>query len=420
MKRLSTFLALVLCTFAALAGTGFHVTGSKLYDANGAEFRPRGVNHVHWDQGAGYTGVPLSGANTERMLIDFSKSPASNALIVKKATDAGLLAIPGNWNGTCKSDAASLAAIVDTWVAQASTWAPMSDKVAFNIANEWGLGNSVVWRDEYVKAIARMRAAGYTGLLVVDSGSCGQDSKDVITYGPAVLASDPLHNILFDVHVYGGFHLASGTDTSASWQQDYVKAFAALKASGLPIIVGEFGPGRSVGPSPTLLTPERLIADAEDAGFGWLAWAWDDNNLANCQSSDAWFSLTINCGRYTGLDSELTTFGKTIVPLLKQYNAKPAAPAAAPAGPVYTSPTALWCQPNYSCYMTLSATSPAGAVKFAITGNDARISMGSTGLLAWWSSPAIGTYPMTLVLTDTKGNTSKAPVVLTVSWVKPL
>jgi hypothetical protein len=119
-------------------------------------------------------------------------------------------------------------------------------------------------------------------------------------------------------------------------------------------------------------------------------------------------------------DTELTTFGKTIVPLLKQYNAKPVAPAAAPAGPVYASPSALWCQPNYSCYMTLSATSPTGAVKFALTGNDARISMSTAGLLAWWSSPVAGTYPMTIVLTDTKGNTTKAPVVLTVSWVKPL
>jgi hypothetical protein len=284
----------------------------------------------------------------------------------------------------------------------------------------WAKLPNYVWRDSNITAVQRMRAAGYKGTLVVDAGNCGQDALTVIRDGASVLAADTQHSILFDVHVYGGFHLATATDPGASWQQDYAKTIAALKASGLPILIGEFGPGRSIGPSPTTIPPEQIIADAEANGFGWLAWAWDDNNMANCQSNDAWFSMTINCGNYTGLDSELTTFGKTIVPLLKQYNAKPVAPAAAPAGPVYTSPTALWCRPNYACYMTLSATSPSGAVKFAITGNDARISMGSTGLLAWWSSPAIGTYPMTLVLTDTKGNTSKAPVVLTVSWVKPL
>lgn len=413
MERLSTFLALALCAVMA----------------HGAPLR--GVNQVHWDSPGAAKGILISGANAVRLSVDFKQPAAANLARAQAFSAQGITPIPGNWAGTCKIDPAVLTAIVDTWVAQAATWTQVNGPI--NIANEWGPGAltqqqvspwaklpNYVWRDSNITAVQRMRAAGYKGTLVVDAGNCGQDALTVIRDGASVLAADTQHSILFDVHIYGGFHLATATDPGASWQQDYAKTIAALKASGLPILIGEFGPGRSIGPSPTTISPEQIIADAEANGFGWLAWAWDDNNMANCQSSDAWFSLTINCGRYTGLDSELTTFGKTIVPLLKQYAAKPVAPAAAPAGPVYTSPTALWCQPNYSCSMTLSATSPSGAVKFAITGNDARISMGSTGLLAWWSSPAIGTYPMTLVLTDTKGNTTKAPVVLTVSWVKPL
>ena len=157
-----------------------------------------------------------------------------------------------------------------------------------------------------------MRAAGYSGTLVVDSGGCGQDAQDIVKYGAAVLASDPQKNILFDVHVYGSFHYPA----TASWMQDYTTAMSQLKASGLPLILGEFGPGRNIGPSPTMVTPEKVIGDAEANGWGWMPWSWDDNNLANCSSDDNGFSMTRKCGTYTS-DADLTTFGKTVVPILK-------------------------------------------------------------------------------------------------------
>jgi hypothetical protein len=102
---------------------------------------------------------------------------------------------------------------------------------------------------------------------------------------------------------------------------------AAIGSSGLPIIFGEFGPGSfvnaagaavKVGPSGTLLPPEVLVADAERMGLGWLAWAWDDNNLGNCKTSETgWFGMTNNCGTYTGKDSELTAFGRQMVRILQ-------------------------------------------------------------------------------------------------------
>ena len=221
--------------------------------------------------------------------------------------------MPGNWKGTCKSDAASLSAIVDTWVEQAARLDGGRFKYSIiNIANEWGPPNNVFWRDSYISAIARMRAAGYTGTLVVDSGGCGQDPQNIVKYGAAVLASDPQKNILFDVHVYGAFHYPA----TASWMTDYTKSMVALKATGLPMMLGEFGPGKNIGPSPTMIPPEQVIATAEAAGWGWMPWAWDDNNLAGCKANDWWFSMTLQCGNYK-TDSDLTAFGKAIVPLLK-------------------------------------------------------------------------------------------------------
>lgn len=298
---------------AGNTGAGFYVSGGKLYDAKGKEFRIRGVNRVHWDSYGSPTGLPRSGANAERINLDFTQSTTSNWNIVSTQMLGNKIApIPGNWGGTCSSDPAALTAIVNTWVAQASTWTQLNAKGLINIANEWGPPNSTVWRDSYITAIARMRAAGYTGTLVVDSGGCGQDPSDLVQYGAEVLASDPQKNILFDLHVYGGFYLPA----TASWQVDYAKSMSSLKASGLPIIVGEFGPGKNIGPSPTSITPQQVIATAESNGWGWLAWAWDDNDLAGCQSDDNWFSMTVNCGTYN-TDADLTSFGKAIVPILK-------------------------------------------------------------------------------------------------------
>lgn len=329
MKHFFAFLAL-LVSLAAFAGqvctidpprpgasTGFYVVGSKLYDPTGTEFRIRGVNRNHWDSWGTAAGLPLSGANTERIFLSFSRDPALNlALIQSQMLANGITPIPTNWSTTCKSDAASLTAAVDSWAAQASTWTQLNTNGLINIANEWGAPNSTVWRDAYITAVQRMRAAAYTGALVVDSGGCGQDAQDVVKYGADVLAADPLHNVLFSVHVYGAFHYPA----TASWMQDYATAFRQLKASGLPIIVGEFGPV-GIGPSATQVPTATLVADIETNGWGWMPWSWDDNNLPNCSSDNNGFSMTTKCGVYTGAASDLTAWGQTIVPLLTQYSA---------------------------------------------------------------------------------------------------
>jgi len=299
-------------------GKGFFVLGNKLYDPNGKEFRIRGVNRNHWDSYGTPAGLPLSNANTERVVLSFAKDTNYNWNIVSKEMLANkIVPIPGNWTGTCKADPATLTAIVDTWVAQAATWTQLNNTGLINIANEWGPANSTVWRDSYVTAVGRMRAAGYTGTLVIDSGGCGQDAQDIIKYAGAVLAADPQKNILFDIHVYGGFHYPA----TASWMQDYATAMSQLKATGLALIIGEFGPGKNIGPSPTMVTPQKIITDAEANGWGWMPWSWDDNNLQACASDDNGFSMTTKCGIYK-TDSDLTAFGKTVVPILKSTAVK--------------------------------------------------------------------------------------------------
>jgi Cellulase (glycosyl hydrolase family 5) len=382
-------------------GTGFFVDRGSLFDANGIEFRIRGVNRLHWDSDSA-AGIARSGANTVRWSIDFSRSAAQNVRTVKtQSIKYKSVPIVGNWTATCKSDTASLEAAVSSWVSQAPQWTTLNSSLIVNIANEWGPSDSTVWRASYIRAIASLRAAGYTGPILVDSGACGQDEADLLQYSQAVFNSDSELNVMFAEHLYGGTNdysatiqsITKGNPTvitlnsnstthplapsyngtgntfsgisayqisgvqgmtqvngeqpaptnvggvpgawtvtlsvdSTNWSNytgggtivDYngnyalkIARLAALsQTTGAVYIIGEFGPGNNIGPSPTTVTPAEIITAAEANGVGWLPWAWDDNDLANCQSDNNWFSMTYNCGAYTQA-SDLTNFGQDVV-----------------------------------------------------------------------------------------------------------
>jgi ribosomal protein L31 len=382
--------------------TGMFVHNGILYDSNGIEFRIRGVNHLHWDNNS-TAGITNSGANTVRWVIDFTRPVLNNvSLIQTSSINNKQIPIIGNWDATCKSDTASLDSIVSTWVSQASGWTKLNKYLIVNIANEWGPSDSTVWRDSYISAIAKLRAAGYTGPLLIDSGGCGQDEQDLLKYSAAVFNSDPHHNVMFALHMYGNTNDYSSTIKSVQqgnptvitlnsnspthpfapsftgdgsnsysgitayqisgvtgmtnlngkqpapqnvggnpgawtvtlsvdstnwpaytgrgtivdyWGNYHLKAgrlSALAKTTGAVYIIGEFGPGRNIGPSPTMVTPDEIITAAEANKIGWMPWAWDDNNLANCQANDNWFSMTYNCGVYV-VPSDLTIYGKDVV-----------------------------------------------------------------------------------------------------------
>jgi mannan endo-1,4-beta-mannosidase len=283
----------------------------KLYDANGAEFRIRGVDKVHWDDTN--PGLASSKANTVRWNIDFTRAASDNVTLLQGGAGktAGtiynhMVVMPGAFDTpagalSCSNDAAVLQSAVSVWVAQAATWSQLEKYAIFNIANEWGPSNSTVWRDSYETAISQMRQAGIHATLSVTSGGCGQDNADLVKYAQAVFDSDPEKNVIFDRHVYGG-----NADV-ASLQKDAT----ALAALGLPIIFGEFGPGKNIGPSPTLLTPAQVIQTAEQNNFGWMAWAWDDTTLSNWTVDNTWFGLSYK-GTYTS-SADLTMYGQEVV-----------------------------------------------------------------------------------------------------------
>lgn len=302
------------------SGSGFFVAHGKLYDANGVAFRIRGVNRLHWDSNSA-AGIASSGANTERWNIDFSHPAGGNVALVRSQSIAErIVPIVGNWGATCSDDPARLAAVVSTWVQQARAWTRLERYLILNIANEWGPTNDPIWRDAYIQAIAQLRAAGYRGTILVDSGGCGQDIDDLRRYSGAVFASDPQKNVMFALHIYGRI----ARERVAG---DLAQLAAISREQGMVFLVGEFGPGRNIGPSPTLTTPQEVISAAEANGIGWLAWAWDDNNRPQGGSDDRWFSMTYHGPGVYGRAADLTQFGRDVV-LNPSYGLKVAASRA--------------------------------------------------------------------------------------------
>jgi mannan endo-1,4-beta-mannosidase len=296
-------------------GNGYFVYNGKLYDPNGHEFRFRGVDRNHYDSNSS-AAIAKSGANTVRIFVEtnWGQSAAGLANIVQTQhiaqNEVPIVTSPETTAGTvlsCNTSAAVLASAVANWVATASSWTPLNKNMIVNIANEWGPGNSTVWRDSYISAIALMRSAGYLGPLLIDTGSCGQDVNDLVNYAGAVFNSDPQKNIIFAFHFYG---LQEGPPYSTVAQMDAIfSQLEGLSASqGMVFAITEFGPGRDIGPSPTMVTPAQVITAAEAHGLGWAAWAWDDNNLGGCSSDNNWFSMTYSCGNYTA-PSNLTQYG---------------------------------------------------------------------------------------------------------------
>lgn len=283
-------------------GQGFFVANGVLYDPSGHKFRIRGVNRVHWDIAA--PDIAASGANTERINIDFSRKPEDNAVQMNQIIARKNVPMPGNWAATSSSDPAKFNSVVQKWVDQASGWKKFDRYMILNIANEWGpewtAANPSAWKDAYISAIGKLRAAGYTSTLCIDTGQWGQDDKQLLNNAKAVFDADPQKNVIFSVHVYSVWFPGSAAGK-----------LSKLADLGVPVIVGEFGPGRGIN-GMGLMTPLEVIQAAERNNIGWLAWAWDDYNQAGYQTDDNWFALTYKQGIYRS-EADLTKFGKTVV-----------------------------------------------------------------------------------------------------------
>ena len=284
---------------------GFYVDGAVLRDANQNPFIMRGTNYAYtwysWDgkTEAGLKEIADYGANVVRIVLgdgdQYTKNTAGEIANLIKLCEANkLVAVFEVHDATGKNETQPLLNAAKYFANDiASALKGHEDTVIINIANEWqGNANDTAWQAAYIEAVKIVRDAGLKHCIMCDAGGWGQTATTVINGGKAVLESDPEHNVMFSVHMYG---YAGGSQSMIKNIMD------SMKTRGLCLVIGEFGYKHSDGD----VDEAYIMEYAEQTGTGWMAWSWYGNgspveylDMANAnaggQLSPEWGEVVIN------------------------------------------------------------------------------------------------------------------------------
>lgn len=336
----------MLTTAHAETTEGFHVESGKIYDGNGQEFVPQGINLPYaWykDQSQSFADARAAGANTVRVVLSGGRwgttSTAEVTDIINECKENQLVCILEDHDTTGygeDSSATSLASSVNFWKGVSSALVGQEDYVMVNIGNEpYGNSGYSSWTSDTTSAITQLRSAGINNTLIVDGPNWGQDwSYTMRDNAAAVAAVDD--NLVFDIHMYGVF------DTSSS-VTSYLDSFTN---QNLAIMVGEFADHHASG------TPDAntILSYTRSQGIGMLGWSWSGNG-----GEDAPLDMVQNFDA-----SQLTSWGERFIngtDGLKVRNAQPASVYSSSPG---TTPGDPGTAPNGYPYCTSAAVDPDG------------------------------------------------------------
>lgn len=260
----------------ASAAVGLHVSGTKIVEANGSEFMPRGVSHAHtWyaSQTSSFANIKAKGANLVRVVLSNGKrwtknsaSDVSNVIsLCKQNRLICMLEVHDTTGYGEEGAAATLDQAVTYWLELKNVLVGQESYVMINIGNEpYGNNNYSGWATDTANAIKRLRSNGFEHLIVVDAPNWGQDWTFTMRDNAAtVAAADTRKNTVFSIHMYGVF------DTAAEITS-YVNSFLS---KGLPLIIGEFGNNHSDG-NPD---EDTIMATAQQQRIGYIGWSWSGN-----------------------------------------------------------------------------------------------------------------------------------------------
>ncbi|MDY7106252.1 MAG: cellulase family glycosylhydrolase [Actinomycetota bacterium] len=311
-------------------GAGFFVDTGAIYDPNGCEFVPMGFNGaVFWNVTVGgskgahgdlhtasLADMSAAGANTVRInsqtagAFGWNANPGTQRELVQAAVDADLVPILEMHDATCSNG--SIDAVLDYWTTpeMVALAQDFDDSLWINLANEHTFSSPEEWRDTYRATITELRSLGVTNPIVLDSGAnCGQNPESFLLYGQDVLESDPMHNVILSIHMYGFWRTGPGSGEGFTPPNEVGEQLAALRDTGVPIIIGEFGwdePAADDVP----YDAATVVETAQDLGIGWTYWAW--------------YTDTANHRAVTGLDQpgSPTAAGSYLLPYLEANAAK--------------------------------------------------------------------------------------------------
>lgn len=279
----------------------FFTSGGRLYDMFGNDFIIRGNNNPHIWYGNdtainALDPIAACGSNLVRIVWETKGDTAkmlgtANELryIIKLVTDKKMVAMPELHDFTGHDSLGDMHIAANYWTSDSIN--PIMNEfknvLLINIANEWtSWGKDSIWLEGYKLAINKIRAAGMQHCLVIDAGGWGQDATPIKKYAKQLLNLDPLHNLLFDVHMY------------MAWndEQKIIDELQYMIDNQIPIIVGEFGYDYNEGCNnlECRVNDSVVVSTCNRLGIGFMPWSWSGNNAAN-----AWLDIVKDWGNFT-------------------------------------------------------------------------------------------------------------------------
>ncbi len=258
-----------------VARKGFYVEGTILYDGKGNPFIMRGVNHAHtWyknQRDIALEAIAETGSNTVRIVLSDGQQwqkddDVSVKAIIEKCKKLKLIAVLEVHDITGNNSLEALDKTVDYWIGLKDALIGNEPYAIINIANEWyGDWNSDIWAKGYMAAIPKLREAGLTHTILVDSAGWGQYPKSITDRGLDIFEADPLKNTMFAIHMY----------EYAGRDEKIIKAnIDNVLALDLCLIIGEFGQKHTGGD----VDEGYILKYCEEVGIGYLGWSWKGNS----------------------------------------------------------------------------------------------------------------------------------------------
>lgn len=288
---------------------GFFVQGRQLFSKDGESVVLRGVNHMFiWTDRTGrcLREIAKTGANCVRIVWNVGGRVSDLERVIRECIRQNMIPIPELHDATGRWE--HFPDLMEYWLRDevVDMLQRHQEYLILNLANEPADVelDPIVFFDTYRIAITRLRAAGVRVPIMIDADGWGQSTGNIFAQGPALLHSDPEHNLLFSVHMWwpSARHDAQATGYATVAE----RVTATLEKSvemDLPLLVGEFAPMAvgGVGDIPY----QHILSECERLNVGWLAWSWGPGNL-DCPDLDMTTHGSFNTLRGWGKEVCLT------------------------------------------------------------------------------------------------------------------
>jgi len=184
------------------------------------------------------------------------------------------------------------------------------NNLIINLTNEWGATwdgtTGATFVSTYTPLIVQLRNLGINCPIMIDAPDGGANSAFLITNGAALVAADPIHNVLLSVHTYWSQENGAIVNCPA----DYKTYIDNMAASKLPFVLGEASdwcikgdgsydyestppvnfvcPG-TASPNEYATDYDAVLTEAVSKGIGFMAWSWyqDGLNVRNIYNQDS-------------------------------------------------------------------------------------------------------------------------------------